>query len=119
MSILRVEAAEFLHALAGVHFRGVDVALPVDGDVVQGGEHADLATGTAEAGQRLLAGTIDDAHFAVHTVDHVDVFLLLVRREHEIVDRSGAARRLSYTCSDTKVPSLRKICTRLLVRSHT
>src|SRR5215468_8080997 len=57
-------------------------------------ELADLPSGPAEAAERLLRGTVDDAHFAVHAVDHVDQSLLLVGREYEVVDRAGAARRL-------------------------
>ena len=41
-----------------------------------------------------LRGAVDDAHLAVHAVDHVDEFLLRVGREHEVVDRAGAARVL-------------------------
>src|SRR5262249_16028166 len=67
-------------------------ALPVDGDVVQGRELADLSSGSAETAERLLRGAIDDAHLAVHAVDHVDQLLLLIRREHEVVNRTGAAR---------------------------
>ena len=65
-----------------------------DGNVVERGELADLPPGPAETRERLLRGVVDDAHLAVHAVNHVDEFLLLVGREHEIVDRAGAARAL-------------------------
>src|SRR5712691_9641506 len=92
--ILDVEPAELLDALPGVHLGGEDVALPVDGDVVQRRELADLASGPAEAAERLPGGVVDDAHLAVHAVDRVDESLLRVGREDEVVDRAGAARRL-------------------------
>src|SRR5712691_448584 len=92
--ILDVEPAELLDALSGVHLGGEDVALPVDGDVVQRRELADLASGPAEAAERLPGGVVDDAHLAVHAVDRVDESLLRVGREDEVVDRAGAARRL-------------------------
>ena len=47
--VLQVEAPELLQPLSGLHLGGVDVALPVDGDVVERGELADLAAGPAEA----------------------------------------------------------------------
>src|SRR5229473_6307746 len=90
--ILHVEAPELLQPLSGLHLGGVDVALPVGGDVVERGELADLAAGPAEARQRLLRDAVDDAHLAVHAVDHVDEGLRLVGREHQIVDGAVAAR---------------------------
>src|SRR5262249_33517761 len=92
--ILDVGAAEFLDSLAGVDLGGEDVALAVDGDVVQRRELADLAAGPAAAAARLARGVVADAPLAVHAVDHVDELLLGVGREHEVVDRAGAARRL-------------------------
>src|ERR1041385_901309 len=92
-SILRINPPEFLDALPGVDLGGVDIALPVDRDVMQRGELPDLPAGSADARQRLLAQAIDNADFTVHPVDHVDELLVLVGREHEIVDRAGAERR--------------------------
>src|SRR4029453_16963626 len=86
------DAAELLHPLTGIDLGRKDVALPVDGDVVQRRELADLSSGSAKAAERLLRGAIDDAHLAVHAVDHVDQLLLSVRREYEVVDRTGAPR---------------------------
>src|SRR5262249_16200559 len=63
-------------------------------DVVERRELADLSPGPAEAAERFLRRAVDDAHLAVHAVDHVDEFLLLVGREYEVVDRAGTARRL-------------------------
>src|SRR5262249_929115 len=80
-----------LNPLARIHLGREDVALAVDRDVVEGGELADLATGSAEAAERLLRGVIDDTHLAVHAVDHVDEPLLLIGREPEAIDRAGAA----------------------------
>src|SRR6185295_3068261 len=91
---LPVDAAEFLDALTGLDFRGIEVALAVDRDVVERGELARLAAGPAEAAEHLLRRPVDDAHLAVHAVDHVDESLLSVRREHQVVDRAGAARVL-------------------------
>src|SRR5262245_16612149 len=84
--VLHVEPTEFLHPLAGIHFRGVDVALSIHGDVVERGELADLAAGSAEAREHVLGGTIDDPHLAVHPVDHVDERLVLVGREYQVID---------------------------------
>src|SRR6202008_3319428 len=78
---LRVDAAEFLHPLAGLYFRGVDVSLPVDRDVVERGELARLPPGPAEAADDLLGDALDDSHFAVHAVDHVHEALAAVGRE--------------------------------------
>src|ERR1700704_3943723 len=89
-SLLSVEPPELLHPLPGVHFRRVDVALAVDGDVVQRRELPGLAAGAAEMRERLLRGAIDDAYLAVHAVDHVDELLFLVGREHQVIDRAGA-----------------------------
>ena len=47
--VLQVNTPEFLHPLTGVH-----VALTIYRDVVQRRELADLASGPAEAAQRLL-----------------------------------------------------------------
>src|SRR4029453_16200378 len=90
--VLQIEAAELLPPLTGVDLGRKDVALPVDGDVVQRRELADLSSGAAEAAERLLRGAIDDAHLAVHAVDHVDQLLLFIRREYQVVDRARAAR---------------------------
>src|SRR5580700_7195819 len=87
--ILQVQAPEPLDALSGRHLGGVDVALMVDRDVVGRGELAGLAANPAEPSEHFLAGMVYDPHFAVRAVDHVDVFLRLVRREHEFVDRAG------------------------------
>src|SRR5262245_14734097 len=57
-------------------------------------ELADLPSWPAEPAERLLRGAVDDAHLAVHAIDHVDEFLVLVGREHEVVDRARAAGRL-------------------------
>src|SRR5262249_768736 len=92
--VLQVRSAEFLHALPGTHLRGENVSLAVDGDVVHERELANLPSGTAEAAERLFRSTLDNAHFAVHAVDHVDEFLVLVGREHEIEDRARAPRHL-------------------------
>src|SRR5207247_1375890 len=88
--VLRIEPFELLHPLAGVYFRRVDVALAVDGDVVQRRELPGLSAGAAEMRERLLRDAIDDAYLAVHAVDHVDELLLLVGREHQVIDRAGA-----------------------------
>src|SRR5713226_2024883 len=78
-----VQPPEFLDALPRVHFRGVEVALPVDGDVVERGELARLPPRAAEAGEDVLRCALDDAHLAVHPVGHVDEPLLAVGREHQ------------------------------------
>src|SRR5713226_6304189 len=91
--VLQIDPAELLHALPGIHLRREYVALPVGGDVVQRRELADLPPGPAEARKRFLRGAVDDAHLAVHAVDHVDEGLRLVGREHEIIDGAGTARR--------------------------
>src|SRR5713101_4380879 len=59
--ILHVEPPEFLDPLPGVHFRGVDVASPVDRDVMDGHELPGLASDPAEASDRLLRCAIDDS----------------------------------------------------------
>src|SRR6516165_3170244 len=92
--VLHIDPAKLLHPLPGIDLRREDVSLAVDGDVVQRRELADLPPWPAEAAKRLLRGAVDDAHLAVHAVDHVDEFLILVGREHEVVDRARAACRL-------------------------
>src|SRR5258708_10597914 len=89
-----VQAPEFLDALAGLHFRGVEVSLPVDSDVVQRGELARLAARPPEVREDGVGGAVDDAHLAVHAVGHVDEALRAVRREHQVVHRAVAARAL-------------------------
>src|SRR6516165_8702483 len=74
--VLQVDAPEFLHPLSGVHLGSEDVALAIYRDVVQRRELADLASGPTEAAQRLLRCAVDDAHLAVHAVDHIDEFLV-------------------------------------------
>src|SRR5262245_44692854 len=90
--VLQIESAELLHPLTGIDLGRKDVALPVDGDVVQRRELTDLSSGSAKAAERLLRGAIDNANLAVHAVDHVDQLLLFIGREYEVVDRTGAAR---------------------------
>src|SRR5215472_15940099 len=92
--VLDVDPAKLLHALAGIDLRREDVSLAVNRDVMQRRELADLPPWPAEAAERLVRGAVDDAHLAVHAIDHVDEFLVLVGREHEVVDRARAARRL-------------------------
>src|SRR5207302_9422514 len=89
---LVIDAPEFLDPLAGLYFRGVEVPLPVDRDVVERGELARLAPGPAEAADDLLGDALDDPHFAVHAVDHVHEALAALGREHEVVHRAVAAR---------------------------
>src|SRR2546428_4476642 len=89
-----VDAADFLDPLAGLSFRGVEVPLPVDRDVVERGELARLAPGPAEAADDLLRDALDDPHLAVHAVDHVHVALAALGREHQVVHRAVAARLL-------------------------
>src|SRR5205807_4295497 len=91
-SKLLVDAAEFLDPLARLYLRGVEVPLPVDRDVVERGELARLAPGPAEAADDLLGDALDDAHLAVHAVDHVHEALAALGREHEVVHRAVAAR---------------------------
>src|SRR2546421_10062051 len=81
---LLVDAAEFLDPLAGLYFRGVDIPLPVDRDVVERGELARLASGPAEATDHLLRDALDDTHLAVHAVDHVHEAIAALRREHQV-----------------------------------
>lgn len=52
--ILQIHSAKFLHPLARVHLRREDVALVIDRDVVERRELSDLASGPAEARQRLI-----------------------------------------------------------------
>ena len=92
--ILRIEPAELLYPLAGIDLGRVDVSLAVGGDVVQRRELPHLPPRPAETTERLLRGAVNDTNLAVHSVDHVDERLLLVGREHEVVDRACAARRL-------------------------
>src|SRR5438132_2536267 len=89
---LLVDAPEFLDPLAGLYLRGVEVPLPVDRDVVERGELARLAPGPAEPADDLLRDALDDAHLAVHAVDHVHEALAALGREHEVVHRAVAAR---------------------------
>jgi hypothetical protein len=84
--ILHIYSPELLHPLTCIHLRSEDIALAIDSDVVQRREHAHLSSRPTEAAKRLLRGAVDDAHLAVHAVDHIDEFLLLIGREHEIVD---------------------------------
>src|SRR5262249_57529143 len=90
--VLDVDPAKLLHALAGIDLRRKDVSLAVDGDVMQRRELADLPSWPAEAAESLLRGAVDDAHLAVHAVDHVDEFLVLVGREHQVIDPPPAPR---------------------------
>jgi hypothetical protein len=76
--ILHVEPAKLLHALAGIDLGGKDIALSIDGDIVERRELADLPPRPTETAERLLRCAIDDTYFAIHAVDHVDEFLLLV-----------------------------------------
>src|SRR6516164_4024437 len=92
--VLRVEPPEPLNALSGVHFSGVDVALVIDRNVMQGDELAGLTADAAKSPQHLLGAVIDDADFAVGAIVHVDELLLLVGREHELVDRARGQRVL-------------------------
>src|SRR5262249_16153025 len=92
--VLDVDPAKLLHALAGIDLRRKDVSLAVDGDVMQRRELADLPSWPAEAAVSLPRRPVGDGHLAVHAVDHVDEFLVLVGREHEVIDRARAARRL-------------------------
>src|SRR6266850_1562501 len=64
---------EFLHALAFVSLRGIEVALGVGGDAVHAVELARLATAVAEVGDFLERVAKDDAHLLV----------LAVGEEHE------------------------------------
>ena len=88
--ILKIEPSEFLHALAGIHLGSEDISLSVDSDVVQRRKLANLAARPAEATERFLRGVVDDAHLAIHPVDHVDELLFFVWREYEVVDRSSS-----------------------------
>jgi hypothetical protein len=93
LPILYVGPAKLLYPLSSIDLRREDVSLAVDRDIVQGRELADLPSGPTEAAECLLRSTVDDAYLAVHAVDHVQL-LLPVGREHEIIDRAGAARGL-------------------------
>src|SRR5712691_2355036 len=64
---------EFLHALAFVRFRRIEVALGIGGDAVHAVELARLATAVSEVGDFLERVTQDDAHLLV----------LAVGEEHE------------------------------------
>src|SRR6516165_7626335 len=92
-SVLGIQPPEFLHALAGIHLGSEDVSLPVNGDVMQRSELADLTSRPPETAQGFLCGMVENAHLAVHAVDHVDELLLPIGREDEIIDGSGAPRR--------------------------
>src|SRR5262245_38394726 len=58
-SVLGIDATEFLDALSGLDFRGIDVSLAVDRDVVERSELARLAADAAEAADHVLARTLD------------------------------------------------------------
>src|SRR3954453_6888564 len=92
--VLLIHSPELLYPLTGIHLGGEDVALTVDGDVVQRSEHAHLPSGATEAAERFFRRVVDQTHLAVHAIDHIDELLLLVGREYEIVDRAGATRCL-------------------------
>src|SRR5215831_3464492 len=92
--ILRVEPPELLNALPGVHLGGIDVPLVIDSDVVQRCELPGLAADATESPHDLLGAVVQDADFAVGAIGHVDEFLLLVRRKHQLVDRAGSPRVL-------------------------
>ena len=61
----RVEPAEFLHPLPGVHLGRVDVALAVDGDVVDRGELPGMPPDAPEAPEHLGVCALDDAQLVV------------------------------------------------------
>jgi hypothetical protein len=61
---------------------------------VQRGELPGLPSRPPEARQHLLVARSTMRTSPVHPVDHVDVPLRRVRREHQIVDRAVAERRL-------------------------
>ena len=45
--VLKIEPQEFLHTLTGVHFGREDISLPVDSDIVESRELADLTGASA------------------------------------------------------------------------
>src|SRR3977135_3554029 len=69
---------EFLHALAFVRFRRIEVALGIGGDAVHAVELARLATAVAEVGDFLERVAQDDAHLLVLAVGEEHEALLAV-----------------------------------------
>src|SRR2546428_1893835 len=55
---------------------------------MRGGELARLPPDAAKAPDGLHARALHDADLAVRAIDHVDVFLLRIRRERDLVDRA-------------------------------
>src|SRR5262249_23716809 len=69
---------ELLQAFSFVGLGGVDVALRIGGDAMDGEELAGLASAVAETGQNLHRRALDDVDLLVLPVGQVDVFLLRV-----------------------------------------
>ena len=111
------EIAEFLHALA-LHLGGVDVALAVDADEVEVVELAELMADAPVGTHQLAVGAIDHVEFAVRVVDHEEISRA-ASGHFTIEPIVPGALSFSTEISRTKVPSLRNICIRLWLRSHT
>src|SRR6202035_441860 len=80
---------EPLHALA-LHLGGIDVALAVDGDVVEVLELARTASDASEAADQLPVAAADHMDLAIGIVRGEPIGLPFVRPEH---GRAGHARR--------------------------
>src|SRR5882672_243350 len=85
---------EFLHALAFVSLRGIEVALGVGGDAVHAVELARLAAAVSEVGDFLERVAQDNAHLLVLAVGEEHEPLLAVLRERDIPGRARSERLL-------------------------
>ena len=80
---------EALHALA-LHLGGIDVALAVDGDVVEVFELTRTTPDAPEAADHLPVAAADDMNLAIGIVRGEPIGLPLIRPEN---GRAGHARR--------------------------
>src|SRR6267378_5949804 len=85
---------EFLHALAFVRFRRIEVALGIGGDAVHAVELARLATAVSEVGDFLERVAQDNAHLLVLAVGEEHEPLLGILRERYIPGRARSERLL-------------------------
>src|SRR5205823_14398231 len=83
---------EFLHPLAAIRFRRIDISLRIGGDAVYAVKFSGLAATFSEAGQDLQRLAIEYVHSIILSVGQIKVLLLRVLRKCDIPGGAGATR---------------------------
>src|SRR6266404_8113716 len=92
-SVLERQQGELLRTSSEPDFRGVQVPLAVDGDVVHPLELARHAAGAAEGGELTAARALERVDAPVRAVGDIQVLLRRIVRKHHIPHRAVRARQ--------------------------